>query len=85
LPHALQSAVHVAAPQHDAATDHIVVMLGIASSGRDSRAPILAAVCYADGKKRRTTTVLSSYVTSTALSQSASAGAAKHGRFGKSE
>jgi len=50
--------VHVAAPQHDAATDQSVVMLGSASSGRDSKAPILAAVGYVDEKNRRTTTVL---------------------------
>ena len=43
LPHPLHSAEHVAAPQHDAPTDHRVAALGKASNGSDSRAPILMA------------------------------------------
>lgn len=41
LPHALQSAVQVAAPQHDAAIDHSVAALGSSNNGRDKAAPIL--------------------------------------------
>lgn len=43
LPHAEQSAEHVAAPQHDAPTDHRVAALGSANKGSESRAPIVAA------------------------------------------
>jgi len=45
LPQALQSAVHVAAPQHDAATDQMVATLGNASNGRDNSVPIVATYC----------------------------------------
>ena len=43
LPHMLQSAEQVAAPQHDAATDHSVAALGTSSSGRESKAPMLSS------------------------------------------
>ena len=42
LPHALHSAEHVAAPQHDAATDHSVAALGNTSSGSESSAPMVS-------------------------------------------
>ena len=38
----LQRAEQVAAPQHDAATDHNVAALGSTSNGMDSKAPMLS-------------------------------------------
>lgn len=57
LPQALQSAVHVAAPQHDAAIDHNVAALGTSRKGRDKAAPMftrMPRVTVAVVMRRRT-------------------------------
>ena len=52
LPQAEQTAEHVAAPQQEAPKVMRVLALGRARSGRESRAPILAALQYVLGWRR---------------------------------